>query len=129
MEATVQANAPACFSSVLSAEAAEQPHRASAVPTRKTTPNRAPIINSGATPRPAPSESAAGSPHHGCEFGWRMTSRRSPSLRPPSSSLGCADLSYRRSEEHTSELQSLMRISYAVFSLKNKPYDIFNLYH
>src|SRR3546814_3246351 len=25
-----------------------------------------------------------------------------------------------RSEEHTSELQSLMRISYAVFSMKNK---------
>src|SRR3546814_10591752 len=28
--------------------------------------------------------------------------------------------SLRRSEEHTSELQSLIRISYAVFSLKNK---------
>src|SRR3546814_10396539 len=27
---------------------------------------------------------------------------------------------YRRSEEHTSELQSLMRLSYAVFCLKNK---------
>src|SRR3546814_8526132 len=27
---------------------------------------------------------------------------------------------YVRSEEHTSELQSLMRISYAVFGLKNK---------
>src|SRR3546814_9048008 len=27
-----------------------------------------------------------------------------------------------RSEEHTSELQSLMRISYAVFCLKNKNY-------
>src|SRR3546814_8085393 len=27
---------------------------------------------------------------------------------------------YDRSEEHTSELQSLMRISYAVFCLKNK---------
>src|SRR3546814_10527984 len=27
----------------------------------------------------------------------------------------------RRSEEHTSELQSLMRISYADFCLKNKP--------
>src|SRR3546814_3571616 len=27
---------------------------------------------------------------------------------------------YPRSEEHTSELQSLMRISYAVFCLKNK---------
>src|SRR3546814_8419831 len=29
----------------------------------------------------------------------------------------------RRSEEHTSELQSLMRISYAVFSLKKKKPD------
>src|SRR3546814_4985864 len=28
----------------------------------------------------------------------------------------------RRSEEHTSELQSLMRISYAVFCLKKKKY-------
>src|SRR3546814_5207124 len=32
--------------------------------------------------------------------------------------LGLVDL--RRSEEHTSELQSLMRISYAVFCLKKK---------
>src|SRR3546814_1260475 len=30
------------------------------------------------------------------------------------------DLYERRSEEHTSELQSLMRISYAVFCLKKK---------
>src|SRR3546814_9822364 len=29
-------------------------------------------------------------------------------------------LTYHRSEEHTSELQSLMRISYAVFCLKKK---------
>src|SRR3546814_7893737 len=29
-------------------------------------------------------------------------------------------VSARRSEEHTSELQSLMRISYAVFCMKNK---------
>src|SRR3546814_7687696 len=29
-----------------------------------------------------------------------------------------------RSEEHTSELQSLMRISYAVFCLKKKTYEI-----
>src|SRR3546814_1793180 len=38
--------------------------------------------------------------------------------------LGPAEL-LERSEEHTSELQSLMRISYAVFCLKkknNKPY-------
>src|SRR3546814_8171079 len=31
-----------------------------------------------------------------------------------------------RSEEHTSELQSLMRISYAVFCLKQKNYTLYN---
>src|SRR3546814_4762290 len=31
---------------------------------------------------------------------------------------------FRRSEEHTSELQSLMRISYAVFCLKKKKQNI-----
>src|SRR3546814_6019382 len=33
------------------------------------------------------------------------------------------DQAGERSEEHTSELQSLMRISYAVFCLKKKNYD------
>src|SRR3546814_2123046 len=33
---------------------------------------------------------------------------------------GCRGGSLERSEEHTSELQSLMRISYAVFCLKKK---------
>src|SRR3546814_1349799 len=33
---------------------------------------------------------------------------------------GCLGTSLSRSEEHTSELQSLMRISYAVFCLKKK---------
>src|SRR3546814_4929177 len=33
------------------------------------------------------------------------------------------DMAERRSEEHTSELQSLMRISYAVFCLKKKKTD------
>src|SRR3546814_9835770 len=32
----------------------------------------------------------------------------------------------RRSEEHTSELQSLMRISYAVFCLQQKKYHAIN---
>src|SRR3546814_4078432 len=36
------------------------------------------------------------------------------------------DHRHRRSEEHTSELQSLMRISYADFCLKNKTYDSAN---
>src|SRR3546814_9036666 len=34
-----------------------------------------------------------------------------------------------RSEEHTSELQSLMRISYAVFCLKKKNTDLTYTYH
>src|SRR3546814_2117219 len=34
---------------------------------------------------------------------------------------------YKRSEEHTSELQSLMRISYAVFCLKKKNLDLNHL--
>src|SRR3546814_3171291 len=38
--------------------------------------------------------------------------------RPPNSPNPHKE--YRRSEEHTSELQSLMRISYAVFCLKKK---------
>src|SRR3546814_5968116 len=42
---------------------------------------------------------------------WRIAERRSAVQD------SCAQ---RRSEEHTSELQSLMRISYAVFCLKKK---------
>src|SRR3546814_2894437 len=34
--------------------------------------------------------------------------------------VAVADVDHHRSEEHTSELQSLMRISYAVFCLKKK---------
>src|SRR3546814_4876648 len=41
---------------------------------------------------------------------------------------GVNDGRERRSEEHTSELQSLMRISYAVFCLKKKK-DIKNIYY
>src|SRR3546814_3843162 len=37
---------------------------------------------------------------------------------------GCVGGGVDRSEEHTSELQSLMRISYAVFCLKKKKSDI-----
>src|SRR3546814_1522048 len=46
-------------------------------------------------------------------------------LSPPETRRQCCALALRcrtalRSEEHTSELQSLMRISYAVFCLKKK---------
>src|SRR3546814_1934785 len=40
-----------------------------------------------------------------------------------------AKMQLRRSEEHTSELQSLMRISYAVFCLKQTKKTTNRLYH
>src|SRR3546814_2068634 len=46
---------------------------------------------------------------------WRRRSTRSPRRSTAAPCSGCW-----RSEEHTSELQSLMRISYAVFCLKKK---------
>src|SRR3546814_5857583 len=45
---------------------------------------------------------------------------RRRSERAPVSQIARAMMSAARSEEHTSELQSLMRISYAVFCLKKK---------
>src|SRR3546814_9835032 len=48
----------------------------------------------------------------------RESACRVPALRRRFRSRRC-----RRSEEHTSELQSLMRISYAVFCLKKKKYQ------
>src|SRR3546814_5684445 len=53
---------------------------------------------------------------------WRSVSGRicaTPFRKNPSCCLTIS-LATLRSEEHTSELQSLMRISYAVFCLKKK---------
>src|SRR3546814_1511385 len=46
--------------------------------------------------------------------------RSGPSAKSCVASLRCFSSQSARSEEHTSELQSLMRISYAVFCLKKK---------
>src|SRR3546814_6527509 len=46
--------------------------------------------------------------------------RRGPSPAPERPARGRHPRPTARSEEHTSELQSLMRISYAVFCLKKK---------
>src|SRR3546814_2852031 len=46
-------------------------------------------------------------------------------LAPGVATAFVGDAGFQRSEEHTSELQSLMRISYAVFCLKKKK----KLYH
>src|SRR3546814_2083068 len=52
-------------------------------------------------------------PRPGARF---RATRPAPAARAANTSTATA----RRSEEHTSELQSLMRISYAVFCLKKK---------
>src|SRR3546814_9445155 len=43
-----------------------------------------------------------------------------PAIHSTACANGEMDVRLKRSEEHTSELQSLMRISYAVFCLKKK---------
>src|SRR3546814_4349517 len=53
---------------------------------------------------------------------------RSPSSKLSSLKLCACPNTPGRSEEHTSELQSLMRISYAVFCLKKK-HDILHKLH
>src|SRR3546814_3248531 len=53
--------------------------------------------------------------------GYYAWLRRKPSMRE------MANRKLLRSEEHTSELQSLMRISYAVFCLKKKTHP--HIYH
>src|SRR3546814_10070414 len=61
---------------------------------------------------------ALGVPRAGAPPGEGRGARRVKS-RPSGSGDRCA-MWHTRSEEHTSELQSLMRISYAVFCLKKK---------
>src|SRR3546814_5456849 len=60
---------------------------------------------------------AAGAGGRRAALGPRRRHRRRGNARCRS---GCSSRDLRRSEEHTSELQSLMRISYAVFCLKKK---------
>src|SRR3546814_3134976 len=60
------------------------------------------------------------SPSQHANAGWSSTT--SPRFMLPQSPNVSA-----RSEEHTSELQSLMRISYAVFCLKKKKHNITNI--
>src|SRR3546814_2546133 len=50
----------------------------------------------------------------------RSTDRQVRTTAARQARRSCPGPLWRRSEEHTSELQSLMRISYAVFCLKKK---------
>src|SRR3546814_5465807 len=65
-----------------------------------------------ALPEPVHGTACSQKPRAAQASGWNAPSRPAP--------LGRIETRRWRSEEHTSELQSLMRISYAVFCLKNK---------
>src|SRR3546814_2491549 len=79
---------------------------------------------------PAAELEAYGDVMMACFIGLGHRTAMSPPVDPEATShstaclmmraLGLAELESGRSEEHTSELQSLMRISYAVFCLKKK---------
>src|SRR3546814_3348310 len=78
----------------------------------------------GATPaRTATSSAHAPAASTRMSASWappRVAIRQCPSYVADSSAAPAASTAPWRSEEHTSELQSLMRISYAVFCLKKK---------
>src|SRR3546814_1164359 len=81
----------------------------------------------GEIPLSIPANQQAGKPPYLSPEGERATSHNvrfrslaapTPAISSPSPCLWRVRRSACRSEEHTSELQSLMRISYAVFCLK-----------
>src|SRR3546814_9664893 len=76
-------------------------------------------------PRPWSGRGTVARPDHppACDGGSRGP--RSGSVRRPR----LPRIARRRSEEHTSELQSLMRISYAVFCLKKKKHTYTRHHH
>src|SRR3546814_6589699 len=62
----------------------------------------------------------------GTGHGHRRLFAQDRSIQSLPANMSCvADDAGDRSEEHTSELQSLMRISYAVFCLKKKLHSLF----
>src|SRR3546814_1725543 len=57
-----------------------------------------------------------------------LSKENAPAQAPAHPSLISDPVVQRRSEEHTSELQSLMRISYAVFCLKKKKHPFSDIH-
>src|SRR3546814_6505680 len=85
-------------------------------------PEPACSISTGETSRAATIRSMISTPRvdpirHGVHLPQLSTAQNSMAKR---AICAMSTLSSNRSEEHTSELQSLMRISYAVFCLKKK---------
>src|SRR3546814_9707388 len=87
-------------------------------PAHRHPPDRSSRDRQSRTPRPpAPHVAPRRCPKPPLRRPPPATPARSPAPTAPARAPHSV---YRRSEEHTSELQSLMRISYAVFCLKKK---------
>src|SRR3546814_4568000 len=100
------------------------------------------LARSGWRPGPESAKLDRSAVRAGCRLPWRRVRRPVPvsiinpakasraavvgmpavDTRASVESLGNLERRMTRSEEHTSEIQSLMRNSYAVFSLKKKKY-------
>src|SRR3546814_2177154 len=89
--------------------------RASSCQKRHTTGLAARTLAPPQPPLPTPSRSGSARPP--ARIRTKVTK---PPKRPRPMAASVSAMANSRSEEHTSELQSLMRISYAVFCLKKK---------
>src|SRR3546814_6803579 len=87
--------------------------------TTRVTPSRCPARGSGIRRREIPGTPAARVPGSRAASG-RGSPRSARTTPAPFSAAAAGCRAGCRSEENTSELQSLMRISYAVFCLKKK---------
>src|SRR3546814_10157466 len=92
-------------------------------------PARATVVNVAGEPHYGRSSPADCSECRAIARRTRRSSRKFADPRPPMKAMAeprsAAITIWSRSEEHTSELQSLMRISYAVFCLKKtKPSNV-----
>src|SRR3546814_2233930 len=74
----------------------------------------------GTAPFRLPPGTKRGTRNHGCQGISGSVGRYIQSSTDVRGDCRARPVRLRRSEEHTSELQSLMRISYAVFCLKQK---------
>src|SRR3546814_8820510 len=84
-------------------------------------------------PRECSLLSRAASPGAGVRLVRKCRDRRRPALQPVGRNVEGRRLDRRRyrprSEEHTSELQSLMRTPYAVFCLQKKNNENYNIHN
>src|SRR3546814_5061128 len=88
----------------------------SSLPRRYVWPGRMPSVSY----RTYPDFRAGANPQRNRKYGYLVDDAAADSGRVPRCTLKVLIFASRRSDENTSELQSLMRISYADFCLKNK---------